>query len=144
MLLKGVGGSYIILVAFTFFLFSLSPFLDSLCIERVNKEVKNVVCGFSSPPTFLPTFLSLRCHLAQSTDRITRLAGVGVPFSRSLDERVKRGRKEIVIRCEKLIDAFHFVKLQRKSFNWPLFDGGKREMLGTREKEWMLLISVRF
>jgi hypothetical protein len=22
---------------------------------------------------------------------------------------------------EKLIDAFHFVKLQRETFNWPLF-----------------------
>lgn len=26
------------------------------------------------------------------------------------------------MRYQKLIDAFHFVKLQRKTFNWPLFE----------------------
>jgi hypothetical protein len=26
------------------------------------------------------------------------------------------------MRSEKLIDALHFVKLQRETFNWPLFE----------------------
>lgn len=66
---------------------------------------------------------SLQCHLS-SGDYPTGLNMYWCSLCRNLYSLLSAVERETEqdVRCEKLIDAFHFVKLQRETFNWPLFE----------------------